>query len=273
MIPSILRNLVCIAVNANKLDAEGAMNLYAAFSSKDSSSFDLHVGENKFDMGKLAFFMASASHRFGVERDKLQAERDRFQATAQDAQQCLSKVLTEQTGANSRVRELQAQVDRLREERNALIKAFAVMGTAEQAKQHAETIERLNALENRVFLGEPRRMVRQSSSRSTLSVEHVPQQRRVSTCHSVTSNTSIGSSRRTSLGDGRSGPEMNPPEYQTASPLLTKNGLNNTGIALNSPSKYQMSSSSPYPRLNDDILFKERFRMPITDQAGKPEIS
>lgn len=227
---AILSTLQCVAVEDNHLNDQGAMNLYAAFSSKDANSFSLLVGGNRFDMGQLAFFMASASHRFGVERDILSAERDKYQQSAQEAEQCLSKVLTSQ----GKVDDLQRQVQILKQERDALLKAFAVLGSAEQARQHVEISQRIDAIEERVF-GE-------SSSHSN---SHRRNARREASTRSLMSQRG-----------GRSlGPELNPPEY-TKSPLTRKTASGNASItgASHSP-------KTKYPS-----------RMPLIDQVGKADM-
>jgi Ran GTPase-activating protein (RanGAP) involved in mRNA processing and transport len=206
-VEKITNSLQLLGLDLNQIDASGARTLLETFGSKASHKMELKMDGNPFSYSKVAFNVARRKGQAELEREKLMEEVDRLR----------TDLIKKSTGTKQNdTLSLQEQVEQLQEEKALLMKAFAVMGTADGVEQQTTLMDRVALLEKRVFGstqddGSRRGRVSPQSSGSSLTMP----------------STSRGVSRSSSLEEL---PPQPLPESEVSSPTKLS-----TKLSLSSP--------------------------------------
>ena len=150
-VPTIMKQFGILILSDNKIASEGGMTILESFATRANVEIDLRLDRNPFDCGKVAFHMAIAKNRAEAERDQLLRQRERLLVETNDSQQSLRHTVSGQTGVFADMHILQQETMKLKEDRDALIKAFSVLGLGSKMDERKKMLDRIALLEEMVF--------------------------------------------------------------------------------------------------------------------------
>lgn len=141
-IPKVNKEIRSIILSHNMIDTKQGRELFATFG---DLPVDLSIDNNKVDFGSLIR---------GYQEDLKAAERERddykVRASNHDSVQDL---IHEQDKMVADIHLLQEENKRLQEERDALMRAFSIMGASKQVEEEKKLLDRVQRLEDMVTLG------------------------------------------------------------------------------------------------------------------------
>jgi Ran GTPase-activating protein (RanGAP) involved in mRNA processing and transport len=164
LVQRLTASFVSLILEKNQIGNDGVKDIVTSFVAKMGPKLDLRIRGNPADYSKIALELAVSKQSADTEREELQRECERLRAEANDAKQNLRKVMTAQTHMITDMNILQQKTKHLTEEREALARAFTVLGNVQQVEERNQMMNRISQLEDMV-LG-------RSSKQSTV----VPQQ-------------------------------------------------------------------------------------------------
>jgi Ran GTPase-activating protein (RanGAP) involved in mRNA processing and transport len=136
-IESICSNIKFLSLERNSVDTEGGRALIHAFASKASVGLELCMDENAMNLTTIAMSMALAKVQVEKERDEMLKHNESVRNRAE----FLS---------------LQAENQKLAQEREVLMEAFSILGIASQVDEQKRLLARFSRLEDKIGFSRPK---------------------------------------------------------------------------------------------------------------------
>lgn len=179
-VDNIANHLAVFALDRNHIDAGGARTILEAFGSRGGHKLDIKLDGNPFHYGKVAFNLACRKGQVETEREELRREVEKLRFELQDNNAIFNENTVGKLPVRNDVMMLREEVNTLREEKVALVRAFSVVGTLNQTEDQARLFDRVSQLERKVYglpKEGPAEIKRQSFTRRTSidSVSSAPQ--------------------------------------------------------------------------------------------------
>lgn len=150
--PKIAKRLQYLSLENNQIDKAGAVELLDAFGRIGSNEFDLNLKGNPCDMGAVALEIAASQCYTEQQNIDLLKGRDDLRNDIQQAQKNAQNLIARQAEMKRNLSTFREEVEKLKDDRDTLVKAFKIMGSLEQVEEHRKILNRLAALEQMVFV-------------------------------------------------------------------------------------------------------------------------
>jgi hypothetical protein len=135
----LTKHLACLSLERNNIDAEGARILLEAFGMrKTNPKLDIKLDGNPIHFSKFAFQLALRKGQIQQERDQLYQELHGVASSPHHPRT---------DSATASRPDLQEQVRQLQEEKATLLRAFCLLGNANQMEEQVRWMNRVVALE------------------------------------------------------------------------------------------------------------------------------
>jgi Ran GTPase-activating protein (RanGAP) involved in mRNA processing and transport len=150
-VDNIVKNLALFALDRNLIEAGGARTILEAFGSRASHKLDIKLDGNPFHYGKVAFNLACRKGQAETERDELVNDVEKMRSDLKDTHAMLGDNTTGKSSMLYDIKMLQEEINKLREEKAALVQAFSVIGILNQVEDQTRLFDRVSHLERTVF--------------------------------------------------------------------------------------------------------------------------
>lgn len=143
-IERIVSSLEVVVLDRNQIDTDGGRCLISALGARVTENFELRMSENPMNHSKIAMEMA-------IGKSKLERK---FSMSEEGAQSCyehsVRSLESEKTILSWDIHLLHEECQRLRNEKEALVKAFSILGLSNQVCEQKQLLDRLSYLEHAV---------------------------------------------------------------------------------------------------------------------------
>lgn len=216
---TIMHSLKRLSLDHNKIDSEGFSKLLEVFGPSGDPELEVRFEGNVFDTGRIAFSFAQSMRKAEAERDALSNERDQAVKELLKAQKHLREITAAQTTILTDFRVVSQDKKQLQEERDSLLKAFAIMGSAKHIEENRRLLDRLGQLEDTVFGS--RRVLDKSDSAERLRRLAPPRSGSNHSVESLDLNTLVDEARAPPRGATRASSVEALPSYSSPIPPHT----------------------------------------------------
>ena len=147
----VMPNLRTLDLRYNRLSEDDAVTLYEHFVTRSFGEIEVLLQHNQFNLSRLPIALAIGKSQAEEERVELRKQRDKLREETQEQLSVMRKLAAGQSAMLKEMQSLKAEVRRVEEERDALARAYHVLGLANKFVAEESLEDRITRLERSVL--------------------------------------------------------------------------------------------------------------------------